>query len=236
MPKRKNWDIDQLRYWVEVENRNLRWIGRTVGCDKQTAWNVCKENGIVFQRCKDWPIEKIRMWKEVEGKTDSWIAEQIGCAHGHVSRICKKHGIRTHRTGPRSGPGHPEWKGGTIVDKDGYILEYCPGHPYARNSGYVLQHRLVMEQHLGRYLEPNEVVHHKTPNKQDNLIENLELFSKNSEHLKHELTGKCPNWTPEGRARSLAGVQRWRDNRKALKLCALQTPQTNHQTPAQPCT
>ena len=65
----------------------------------------------------------------------------------------------------------------------GYILEYCPDHPFAMRDGYVLQHRLVMERHIGRVLSVDEIVHHKNGVKDDNRIENLELTNR-SEHAR----------------------------------------------------
>jgi len=68
------------------------------------------------------------------------------------------------------------WKGGAKKSR-GYIYRYAPEHPYARQK-YVMEHRLVMEQKLGRYLFPDETVHHINGVRNDNRLENLELWSK----------------------------------------------------------
>jgi len=59
---------------------------------------------------------------------------------------------------------------GVIGDK-GYLLIRRAG----RNVAY---HRIVMEEHLGRQLLPDETVHHKNGQRLDNGIHNLELWSK----------------------------------------------------------
>jgi hypothetical protein len=58
-----------------------------------------------------------------------------------------------------------------------YIDVYIPSHPNCSRKGYVKEHRLVMESNIGRYLEPQETVHHKNGDRQDNRPENLELWS-----------------------------------------------------------
>lgn len=82
------------------------------------------------------------------------------------------------------------WKGGRIAHGDGYIWIYSPEHPnrvlHGKSlSGYVLEHRLVMEKQIGRYLLRTETVHHINGIKDDNRPENLELFENQSEHVKH---------------------------------------------------
>lgn len=79
---------------------------------------------------------------------------------------------------------NPMWKGGRWVNKEGYIWIYTPKHPYCTTEGYVKEHRLVMEKHIGRYLKRKEYIHHINGVKNDNCIENLQIMSP-SEHAIH---------------------------------------------------
>lgn len=135
------------------------------------------------------------------------VADLLGVSEDWVQRACKRLGLATQRTGPRAGELHPEWRGGVKYQK-GYRYVYAPDHPNARTGRYIAEHRLVMEQVLGRYLERTEVVHHKDGNPLNNHPDNLEVFQSNADHLKHELTGLVPKWSDDGKRRIQAGVRK----------------------------
>lgn len=75
-----------------------------------------------------------------------------------------------------------QYTGGHTVIYGGYVYELCPDHPKANPFGFVPQHRLVLERHLGRYLLSSEQVHHIDLNPLNNDLSNLQILSR-SEHL-----------------------------------------------------
>jgi len=77
------------------------------------------------------------------------------------------------------GANNPSWKGGVRYSNDGYKTIY---QGYKK---YKLEHRIVMEENMGRLLLPEEVVHHINGIKDDNRIENLMLFNSQSDHAKY---------------------------------------------------
>lgn len=134
------------------------------------------------------------------GMSMKQLSEKFSAGRNQIRNSLERTVPGENRT-PRKGmPGakNPAWKGGRIIDFDGYVLLLLPDHPDANSQGYIREHRLVMEGLICRRLLRREVVHHKDGNKQNNSPENLLLFSSNGVHLGVDLLGKKPNWTEDG--------------------------------------
>lgn len=69
------------------------------------------------------------------------------------------------------------WVKGKHINKDGYVVLPAMRARSAGTGSTWFEHRLVMEQHLGRKLSSDETVHHKNGMRADNRLENLELWA-----------------------------------------------------------
>lgn len=152
--------------------------------------------------------QRLQQWK---------VAEILGVSVSCVERTCKRLGLQTQKTGNRPGREHTGWKGGCVL-VGGYRYVYRPDHPNATKRGYVLEHRLVVEAVLGRLLRRGEVVHHVDGDRLNNSKENLMVFGSNAKHLKHELTGRPDQLSPEGRAKVTEAARQTRSARKQAEL------------------
>ena len=79
------------------------------------------------------------------------------------------------------GKDSPNWKGGKEVTKDGYICLWIS------RKEKILEHRRIMEDHLGRKLYRHEVVHHINGNNADNRLANLQLTTFSDDIRRHNL-------------------------------------------------
>ena len=112
------------------------------------------------------------------GVSQMRISLKMGRSQSLISRTLKKAGCIPRR---RAGSDHPLWKGGRWKKKSGYVMvrldKESPLASMADGSGYVLEHRYVMAQALGRPLDQSETVHHINGKCDDNCLENLQLRS-----------------------------------------------------------
>ena len=75
---------------------------------------------------------------------------------------------------------------GRKITSGGYVLIYAPDHLNGVN-GYVMEHRLVMESHIGRLVARDEAVHHIDGDKLNNALENLHLLRHGDHTALHHI-------------------------------------------------
>ena len=151
----------------ELNNKNSK---RCIKCSKITHGKTLQQH--YCKVCN----KKISATCAIYGKGFCRSCWQLGEKNPMFGRV----GARNPMFGVR-GKDNPHYTNGRWKTKYGYIQIYALTHPF-NVSGYMLEHRLVMEKHLGRYLKPEEIVHHINGIKDDNRIENLMLFPTASAH------------------------------------------------------
>ncbi len=124
---------------------------------------------------KNWLNQKYN----IENLSSVMMGKICNCMPCTITKWMGKLGIKARPQGSRKGPLSHNWKGERHLSTGGYIVVYAFNHPRKyKSNNCVLEHRLVMEKHLGRYLERWEVVHHINGIRTDNRIENLELLPR----------------------------------------------------------
>lgn len=118
----------------------------------------------------------VALWVSGVGFKDACAEMNMG--HATLHRLLVEAG---HDPGERRfGKWHHGWKGGRLAHSHGYVLvQLSPDSPFigmrSGTKNYVMEHRLVMAEHLGRSLTRQETVHHKNGVRNDNRLENLQL-------------------------------------------------------------
>ena len=141
-----------------------------------------------------------------DGSTGSReIAKIVGLSPRYVRKVAKKFGLDRLHSGAQPGEGNHQFVCGRRIDLDGYVFVTAPlGHPYARirprsKRGHIIaEHRLIMEESLGRYLLPEEVVDHIDGLTLHNDPSNLRLFESNGDHLRETITGRPKQTSASG--------------------------------------
>ena len=148
---------------------------------------------------RKWTITKEELEALVKsGKSDREIADLRKMTTSGVYQYRKRFGIfrdsdgdgsKNHWVGKR-GAETANWRGGRTATGSGYIRIYKPDHPNANDHGYVYEHRLVMEQKLGRLLTKDEIVDHIDRNRSNNAPDNLRVHASRSQHVKDHYSAR----------------------------------------------
>lgn len=167
---------------------SLPTLAREYGGSHVTVRNAMRRAGGATRPFKHLPWRSftpeqledvIARWHAGEAQTR--IAKDFGTDQTVISRLLIANGIEP---GPRKrnqrGENNSRWAGGRTSNASGYhAVRVDPADPLAvmrMQNGYVMEHRLVMARHLGRPLVSDESVHHVNGDRQDNRLENLELW------------------------------------------------------------
>lgn len=119
------------------------------------------------------------------------IASMLGRSKQSVDHKAQRLGLKKTadclfaNKSARRGEKSPTWKGGRTHSRNGYVVLTDYGER-------IFEHRAVMENHIGRKLTEDEVVHHINGDKTDNRIENLALMTRGEHSTLHNLRrSKC---------------------------------------------
>lgn len=146
-------------------DHKCKWISENLNGENSSLYGIKKSKE---------HIERIKNTLTGRKHSDEW-KKKIG--ESNKGHICSE---ETRRKISIS-----NLKDGRILNKAGYALVHKPEHPNVIYGNYVYEHRIIMEEMLGRYLELEERVHHINGIKNDNRKENLMLFKNTGEHTKY---------------------------------------------------
>lgn len=156
---------DLYRLYV-VEGKPMHRVADELGVAVGSVYNYIKRYGIKSRE----PHQGMKGKRQSEE-----VRKRIGDAHrGKV--VSEESRRKMSESSKKGGVGHKKKR------CDGYIAVYFPDHPNSNKEGYIMEHILVMEAILGRWVKEDEVVHHINKNREDNRKENLMLMTA-SEHI-----------------------------------------------------
>jgi hypothetical protein len=151
----------------------LEGAGKILGVSKKCVLNWMNKYNL--ERNK--PVDPSIVAEMAKTMTSAEIAEKLGYSVTQINKIARVNGFKTV----------DNFHKGYATTHNGYQMKFSDGD---RKSGYMLIHRAVMEESLGRKLNPNEVVHHANGDKTDNRIGNLVLMTRSDHARLHYLVTK----------------------------------------------
>lgn len=175
---------EAVRRYAEGESATL--LAGYFGVSRLTITAIVRASGVAVLPRGKTPLkvtpEMVQKMQSLwaDGHTQTYIAAQVGLNQTTVSSWLRSGRIKVGARSVRKSRLSYKPDGGRIVSGEGYALVHKEKLPdwvaeMANGSGYVLEHRAVMAQMLGRVLTQHETVHHIDGDKLNNKPANLQL-------------------------------------------------------------
>lgn len=147
-------------------------LGEHIGCSTSAIAHRVRKLKLVKVALRRWTAEEIEAVRAAAsaGRRLDETAREVGRHPSEVSAKVREAGLQFRR----------RKKG---VDRNGHVvIGFRRSRVNGRTAERILEHRDVLEQHLGRHLTSSERVHHINQDKRDNQLSNLFLCDSPAQH------------------------------------------------------
>lgn len=195
---------------AQLKTRSLNSIGKELGIRGSTVGHYARSHNLVSTYITKGEAIKVGISKRDKPLSKAHQLTKESIIHEYINKdvnmyqACEALGccasiliesMTFHKIPPKNklrkiaivGKHSGRWGGGRIKMSNGYVAIRSPEHPLADKAGNVMEHRLVVEAMLGRYLTKGENVHHINRVRDDNRYENLQVLTAVEHRRLHRL-------------------------------------------------